>query len=256
MNEFFRYFFGEGDTQEFALFTLAHIIPIVAAVLVILLIYFKRDAISRLKNEENIRYAMAFALIITDMSYYWRYTAHPDLESGPIENLPIGICAWSIIMSSYMVIGKKQAIFDIVYFWLLTVSLFAVLTPTPINFTGPTRYRYYQFWLEHTLGYIALFYMIFVHKMRPTVRSAVRSYIALAIAAVFAYLINRLLPGANYLYMARPESAPSILDILPPYFPLRLAIMAEVITLMYALAYLPWYVKDRKSPLTETNNIQ
>jgi len=252
VKEFFRYFFGEGETQEFSIFTLAHLIPVVIAVLVILLIYFKRDAISSFKNEENIRYAMAFALIITDMSYYWRYTAHPGLESGPVENLPIGICAWSIIMSSYMVIGKKQVIFDIVYFWLLTVSLFAVLTPTAISFTGPTRYRYYQFWLEHTLGYIALFYMIFVHKMRPTVRSAIRSYVALAAAAVFAYFINRMIPGANYLYMARPEAAPSILDILPPYFPLRLAIMAAVITLMYALAYLPWYIRDRRSIRSET----
>ena len=69
---------------------------------------------------------------------------------------------------------------------------------------------------------------------------------ALAVAAVFAYIVNRLIPGANYLYMARPEAAPSILDILPPNFALRLLIMAAVITLLYALAYLPWYLKDKK----------
>ena len=89
--------------------------------------------------------------------------------------------------------------------------------------------------------------MIFVHKVRPTVRSAIRSYAALVVMALIAYGVNRMLPGANYLYMARPESAPSVLDILPPHFGLRLTIMVAVITLMYWLAYLPWYLKDKKA---------
>ena len=47
--------------------------------------------------------------------------------------------------------------------------------------------------------------------------------------------------------MARPESAPSILDILPPNFALRITIMAAVITALFCLAYLPWYIKDRRA---------
>lgn len=39
--------------------------------------------------------------------------------------------------------------------------------------------------------------------------------------------------------MARPEDTPSILDILPPNFTLRIAVMASVVTLMFFLAYLP-----------------
>lgn len=157
-----------------------------------------------------------------------------------------------MIFCSYMVIGKKQELFDIAYFWLLSGSLFALITPTPLNFAGPTRFRYYQFWAEHTLGYISLFYMIFVHKMRPTVKSAVRSYVSLAIFAVIAYCVNTMIPGANYLYMARPESAPSVLDILPPNFALRLLIMAAMITLMFGLAYLPWYLRDRRAAKQES----
>ena len=88
--------------------------------------------------------------------------------------------------------------------------------------------------------------------MRPTVKSAVRSYIWLAILAVVAYFANRMIgPGANYLYMARPEDTPSILDILPPNFLLRIVVMVAVITVLFAVAYLPWYVKDRKSAKTK-----
>ena len=147
----------------------------------------------------------------------------------------------------YLAFVKKQGFFDIAYFWLLSGSLFALATPTPLNFTGPTRFRYYQFWAEHTLGYIAIFYMIFVHGMRPTVKSAVKSYLALLVMTAIAYSVNRMLPGANYLYMARPESAPSVLDILPPNFLLRFMVMFAVITAMYGLAYLPWYLRDKKN---------
>lgn len=248
MKEFFNYFFGQGETVEFVNFSLAHFLPILVGVIVIFLIYRFRDAIFRCQKERYFRYGMAFALIFSEMSYYWRLVGMPSLEPNPIDHLPITVCGWAVVFCSYMLVGKSQTLFDISYFWLLSGSLFALLTPTVISFTGPTRFRYYQFWLEHLLGYVAIFYMIFVHKMRPTLRSLFKSYGALVILAVIAFFTNRLLgPGANYLFMASPEDTPSVLDILPGNFALRLLIMASVVTAMFFLAYLPWYLKDRKS---------
>ena len=247
MKEFLTYFFGAGSEPEFALFTPAHFIPILLMLCVIFLIRKNSDRIRNSKHEETIRYILGFALIICDMSYYWRLAGAPWLAVGPAENLPIGVCGWSVIFCSYMIVGKKQGLFDIAYFWLLSGSLFALLTPTPLTYVGPTRFRYYQFWLEHTLGYIAIFYMIFVHGMRPTVKSAVKSYVTLVVLCFIAYWVNSMIPGANYLYLARPESAPSVLDILPPNFLLRTSIMVAVITLMFYLAYLPWHRKDKKA---------
>ena len=246
MKEFFVYFFGQGAETEFSLFTLAHIAPIALMLLVIFLMHRFRHQLRRCRHEQMLRYTLAFMLIISDMSYYWRLCGMPSLQTGPVENLPIGVCGWAVIFCSFMLVGKIQSLFDISYFWLLSGSVFALLTPTPLTFTGPTRFRYYQFWLEHTLGYIAIFYMIFVHGMRPTIRSAVKSYAALIIMAILAYFVNTMIDGANYLYMARPEAAPSVLDILPPNFALRIIIMAAVITLMFGLAYLPWHLKDKK----------
>ena len=253
MLEFCRYFFGEGTEVEFSLFTPAHFAPIVLMLAVIYAIYRGRDRLRDWQHEDKIRYVMAFILIISDMSYYWRLVGMPALGPNPIDNLPLGVCGWAVIFCSFMVVGKSQRLFDVAYFWLLSGSLFALLTPTPLTYAGPTRFRYYQFWTEHTMGYIAIFYMIFVHKMRPNFRSAVRSYVALLSFAVIAYVVNTMLPGANYLYLARPESAPSVLDILPPNFALRTGIIVAVITLMFFLAYLPWLVKDRKAKAAVQN---
>ena len=251
MKDFLTYFFGVGTEPEFTIFTFAHFAPIILLIAAILLMHRFREPLRNSKYETNLRYILGFALIICDMSYYWRLAAAPWLSGGPTENLPIGVCQWSVIFCAFMMIGKSQRLFDIAYFWLLTGSLFALITPTPLTFCGPTRFRFYQFWLEHTLGYIAIFYMIFVHKMRPNFRSMIRSYTALLALAAFAAGINAMIPGANYLYMARPESAPSVLDILPPNYALRIAIIVAVITLMFFLAYLPWYLKDRKEKIKE-----
>lgn len=251
MTEFFRYFFGAGETQEFFLFTPAHLFPIALLIGALFLLRRYGQTIRGLGCEVNLRYILGFALIICDMSYYWRLSAAPWLSAGAIEHLPIGVCGWAVIFCSFMIIGKSQRLFDIAYFWLLSGSVFAILTPTVLTYCGPTRFRYYQFWLEHTLGYVAVFYMIFVHGMRPNFRSLIRSYCALLAMTVLAAWVNNMIPGANYLFMARPESAPSVLDILPPNYILRVAVMVAVVTAMFGLAYLPWYLKDRKKVKSE-----
>lgn len=247
MLDFCRYFFGQGDTVEFENFTLAHFLPILVAVAIVYLTYRFRNSIRELKHEDYFRYVLAFMMIISEMAYYWRLIAMPSLGANPIEHLPITVCGWMTVFASYMVIGKSQTLFDISYFWAFSGTIFALITPTVITYTGPTRFRYYQFWGEHLLGYIALFYMIFVHKMRPTFKSAVKAYVAIGVLAAFAMYANNLLgPGANYLFMAEPESTPSILDILPPNYVLRVFVMASVITLMFFLSYLPWLIMDKR----------
>ena len=256
MKEFLKYFLGQGTEVEFTNFTFAHFAPILVAVAVIFCIRRFRTQLRGSKFDVNLRYILAFALIITEMSYFWRLIAIPELNPNPVDHLPITVCGWAVIFSSYMLVGKSRFLFDISYFWLFCGSIFALITPTVITYTGPTRYRYYQFWAEHLLGYVAIFYMIFVHGMRPTIRSAVRAYIALTFLAVIAYFANQIIgPGANYLFMAKPEDTPSILDILPPNFALRILVMLAVVTALFALSYLPWYLQDRKANKTQTTTV-
>ena len=248
MKNFFHYFFGKGEEVEFTNFSFAHFAPIIIAAGLIYLIFRYRDKLLNYKNESTLRLALAFTMIICEMSYFWRLVGITELGPNPVDHLPITVCGWCIIFGSYLVVSKSQSLFDITYFWVFAGTIFALITPTVITYTGPTRYRYYQFWCEHLLGYIAIFYMMFVHKMRPTVKSAIKSYCAMAVLAIVAYVANTVIgPGANYLFMAKPESTPSILDILPPNFALRIFIMALAITLLFFLSYLPWLIMDIKA---------
>ena len=248
MKSFLHYFFGQGESVEFVSFTLAHVIPILITAVWIYCIYRWKDKLRESRWDLRLRYILAFVLIVSEMSYYWRLIAMPSLKPNPIDHLPITVCGWVAVFASYLVIGKSQTLFDLCYFWAFSGSVFALITPTVISFAGPMRFRYYQFWAEHLVGYVAIFYMIFVHKMRPTIRSLIKAYVGMVLLAALAFYANLLLgPGANYLFMARPESTPSVLDILPPNFVLRIAVMVSVITVLFVLAYLPWYLKDRKA---------
>ncbi len=247
MKEFFSYFFGAGETKEFYYFSLAHILPIVIMIGIIFLIIKYGDNIKNWKHEGKLRMGLAFTLIITEMSYFWRLVGVESLNANPVDHLPITVCGWAIIFCSFLVVTKSQSLFDIAYFWVLAGSTFGLLTPTVITYCGPTRFRYYQFWLEHTLGFIVLFYMMFVHKMRPNFKSMIKSLIALGVLGTIAIVVNNMLPGANYLFMAEPEETASILDILPKNYVVRVIIMATLITLLFFVAYLPWFIKDIKA---------
>lgn len=253
MKEFFSYFFGQGDTVEFKNFTLAHFLPILFMIGIIILIYKFRKQIREYKHEDRLRLALGLILIITEMSYFWRLVGVESLNANPVDHLPITICGWAIIFSSFMIATKSQSLFDIVYFWVFAGSTFGLLTPTVITYCGPTRFRYYQFWLEHISGFIVIFYMIFVHNFRPNWKSMLKSYLSLIVLAVVAIIANNMLPGANYLYVARPEDTASILDFLPKNYIVRLILMAAIITLLFFVIYLPWLIKDIKAKKSSNN---
>ena len=69
MRDFIRHFFGAGTEVEFHNFTLAHFLPILVAVGIIVLIWLFREKIKGCEKERYFRYALAFMLIVSEMSY-------------------------------------------------------------------------------------------------------------------------------------------------------------------------------------------
>ena len=64
---------------------------------------------------------------------------------------------------------------------------------------------------------------------------------------VVAIVANSMLPSANYLYIARPESTASILDFLPTNYVVRIILVALIVSVMFFVCYLPWLIKDIKA---------
>ena len=89
MKDFLKYFLGQGNEVEFTNFSFAHFAPILFAIGCILLIYRCKDRLRESKWDLRLRYFLAFVLIVSEMSYYWRLIAIPSLGPNPVDHLPI-----------------------------------------------------------------------------------------------------------------------------------------------------------------------
>lgn len=236
-------FFDHGMEGEFTYFSLAHFTPIIIMLVVIYLLYRYRNQIRNWKYEENARIIFAAVILLSDMSYFW----HKIYIGANVANhLPITVCGWAAILSAFMLMTKKKGLFDVVYFFVIAGSLNALITPAVIMDNGPTHFRYYQFWIEHTSIFIAVFYMIFVWGNTINLKSMIRSGVVLVILGALAIYVNANISGANYLFLSTTEAGDSVLNFLPSNLGLRLLVMGGAIGTLYFLAYLPWMFINRK----------
>lgn len=242
-------FFDHGETGEFSYFTLAHLVPIIIMLALIFLLYKFGDKLKDWKHEENFRIAFAIVILLSDMTYFWHKIYIGETLAGTpniANHLPITVCGWAAMLSGYMLMTKKKGFFEVAYFFVLAGSINALITPAVIMDNGPTHFRYYQFWIEHTSIFVAVFYMIFVFGYKINLKSMLKSFAVLVVLAILAIIVNANVEGANYLFLSTTEAGESVLDFLPSNFGLRLLIMGGVIGTLYFLAYLPWMFINKK----------
>lgn len=238
-------FFGYGEKGDFTYFSFWHFLPIILLIGGIILTYFLKDKIKNWKYEATFRFFLGFLMLVVEMSYYWRvlYTG-PDAsgEINLLTRLPLQVCEWTCIFAAVMIFTLDKHLFDIDVFVCLTIGIVPLITPAVIVYTGPTYYRYYQFFLEHELPIYAVFYMIFVHGYKFDIKKVYKPVIFLAVLVVFAIIFNNLIPKANYLYLNTTTDGGSIANVLPPNIYIRLLIFTLLICLMFTIEGLVFFL--------------
>ena len=234
-------FFGSRP-GSFHTFGIEHFIPLILLGISIFLVIFFSKKLKEWKHEPKLRIIFAVLMLISEMSYFWRllYTRNGNVR----DHLPITVCGIATIMCSICLMTKTKFLFEISYFWVLGSSLLALIMPTVISETGPEFFRYYQFWFQHSSIFIAVFYMIFVFKWRPTWFSMAKAAAAFTVLLGLAFLVNASIAGANYLFIGVVDEGNPILNALPPYMWVRTIIMFLFISVLYFLSYVPWMAID------------
>jgi hypothetical integral membrane protein (TIGR02206 family) len=169
--------------------------------------------------------------------------------------LPLQLCSISVILSAVMLTSESYFLYEIVYFWGLGGTVQALVTPD-LAYNFP-HFRFFEFFLSHTLIISACFIMTFIYGFRPRLKSVWKAFISLNIYAAFMVLVNKL-TGGNYLFLSAKPETPSLLDFLGPwpYYILSLEVLALVI---FFLMYLPFvinnYISRRKNIIRIENNL-
>ncbi len=230
-------FFGYSQEQDFFIGSIWHIIPIVLMIIAILLIYKYRKQIREFKYESTIRYVLAFVMMIVEMSYFWRllYVGSQGKYPDMMSYLPIQMCQWGLITMIFTITSKNKKLFSINYYITLLFATIALIYPIVILYTGPTYYRYYQFWLEHILPIVCVFYLMFVHGMKPDYKGIFRTLYVIVPLVILSVIANSKIPMANYLYLTM--KVPFIPDNQWIKIPILILITAILFHLMYFIFY-------------------
>ncbi len=244
-------FFGRGPIgYEFNYFSLAHILPLMALILLIILLFIFRNKIKHSPYEYNIRITLAAFIIINEMMFVWDQVY---LGVASISNdMPLHLCGIGMYVTAFMLLLNSKKIFEVFYFWILCGAVMGLITPAALVLNdypdfGPMNFRYYQYFIGHSALIIFIFYMIFISKYIITFKSFIKSYIILNIYALFILFINYLI-DANYLYLRGAIDGASLLDILPK-FPYNIIVLDVLAFIAFLIAYLPWYFINKKKAI-------
>ena len=111
-------------------------------------------------------------------------------------------------------LSRRQLLIELTYFWALTASLQATLTPDLYQ-SYPSVY-YFTYFTYHVGVIVAALFLVFGLRRYPRPRAMWRVYgFTLAFAAIAA--VGDLLTGGNYMYLRTKPLHNSLLSVLGPW---------------------------------------
>jgi hypothetical integral membrane protein (TIGR02206 family) len=218
-------------TAHQAAIALAFVVPLVLAVLV------RRANNALLTNA--IRWLFVAELIGTYILWYWLLVSRGWVAVGNI--LPMHLCDWAAIAAIVTLIWPNQKTYELAYFWALSATLQATLTPELA--LGWPDLRFVVFFGFHCGVIAAVLYMTLGMKMRPYLKSLPRVIGWTLSYGVCAGLVDWL-SGANFGFLHGKSKDPSVLDLLAPW-PYYIAELVPIGIAFILVLYLPFLVMDR-----------
>lgn len=241
-------FFGYGEEGNFKSFSPAHILPILLLLAVIVLMYKYSSRIRNWKWEREIRLGLAFLSFFCDLSYYYRlmYTGPANYpETSLMGYLPLQVCTWTLLFTAIMAIRESRRMFSMCFFLTMSTGILPLFFPAVISWTGPGYYRYYQFWGEHLLPIVLVFYMMFVHGYRVRPKGMIYAGAWLVILAIPSIYLNERYEDAAYMYLKHGSF--SMLDFLPDNTWIVALILAGAVFALFLIAWLIYRFFEKRA---------
>jgi hypothetical integral membrane protein (TIGR02206 family) len=146
-------------------------------------------------------------------------------------NLPLHLSDVVAMFTPIALWTRKPLLVEILYFWALTASLQAVLTPD-LNQTFPGVF-YFTYFLTHCGAVVAACLLVFGLRIELRPGAVRRAFIATLIMAAAAGMAN-VITGGNYMYLRAKPAQSSLLDQMGPW-PLYIVSAAVLALLLFAL---------------------
>ena len=149
---------------------------------------------------------------------------------SPQVNLPLHLTD-AVTLASVAALWRPASalLVELVYFWALSASLQAVLTPD--LGASPPDVLFVTYFATHS-GAVAAACLLVVGSRRTPRAGAVARVYALTLAFTVMAAVATLLTGGNYMFLRRKPSHASLLDVMGPW-PVYVLVAAALALLMF-----------------------
>lgn len=178
---------------------------------------------------------LALALPLFTLPFQVRQLLPGTFDLG--SSLPIQICDLAWPVAAYALWTRSRRASALLYFWALTLTVQAILTPT-LDDDVPHP-EYFMYFGMHLLTIWAALFVCFGLRIGPTWAGYWFSAGCTLVWASAVMVLNAL-TGTNYGYLARkPAEVGSLLDLLGPW-PWYVVAEAAIVLAGWALITWPW----------------
>ena len=184
----------------------------------------------------------ALALVIA-AAYVAEYLANAlDGTWSARVNLPLHLTDAATLVAIAALWTARRPLVEILYFWALTASLQALLTPD-LGQAFPSIF-YFTYMVTHAGAVVAACLLVLGRRIVPRPGAVWRVY---ALTAAFAALAGAgdLLTGGNYMFLREKPDQASALDAMGPWPWYLVAGAAVALALFLALDALAARLADR-----------
>jgi hypothetical integral membrane protein (TIGR02206 family) len=133
---------------------------------------------------------------------------------SPWDYVPLNLCDFSILLAAFALVTRRQAAYELLFFWALAGTLFAMVTPD-LTRGFPSR-QFISFYAFHGSVVVAALFLTFGLRMAPRPGAPWRVFLWTNLYAAVAGTVD-LLFHRNFLYLREKPQGRSVLDWMGPW---------------------------------------
>jgi len=181
-----------------------------------------------------VPFARSLALLIL-AGWIGEYVADVVLVTWTVEySLPLQLTDAASAAAVLALWTRRVILVEIIYFWSLTASLQAILTPDLAQ-DFPSVF-YFTYFTYHIGAVVATCFLVFGCRLYPRIGAAWRVY-KVTLGFVVVPAVADILTGGNYMYMRTKPEHNSLVSVMGPW-PWYIGETAVVAALMFLVLQL------------------
>jgi hypothetical integral membrane protein (TIGR02206 family) len=237
------FFSSNNEFSAFSLFSFSHLMILLLFVTVTVILFLFRSKVNY-NHLRKTEIGLAISLIVAEVTNQFWMIHNGLWVIG--RSLPLELCNIGLILSVFLLLTRKRALFELLFFIAIFGATQAILTPA-LTYGFP-HFRFFHFFFTHmAIVWVALYFM-WVRGYQLTFNSVLKLLTFINILLPVILYVNQRNDG-NYWFLRHKPDTPSLFDLMGPY-PWYIFTLEGLLILFSLFAWL--LIKSKKHVPSQT----